>query len=580
LRSRARIDYDSSAVTAAEPNLESDAQMREELAALRAALAVAERERAKTAAQLVRVTAERDKLRRAYDLLAEQVQLLRRRIFQAKAERVDVAQLELEFHNKLEELRQLASKLEIEPPSEGADGPPSRARKPSGRRNLAEQDLPEERVEVLNPALEGVATRIGFEEHSHLGYRRGGPVRVVVARAKYKSETDGETTFVTADKPKELFRRGLLAPSLVAHILVAKYRFGLPFVRLSKMLASEGLVLDDGTMCRYAEDAGASVGAIVDAMAADARAHAFCLATDATGVAIRPAPLAAGQRQACDKGHFFVVLADRDHVFFEYKRRHTSDAVCEMFRGYGGYIVADAHCIYDALFRGDARVADNEKPPDEVACWSHARRRFWEAAVASKEVLAREALVRIRMMFELEAGWASLPPVERHRRRQTALRPLLDDFFTWAEPHYRQSAGTRGLLSSAFGYAFRQRDALRRFLDDGRLPMTNNASERALRGIAVGRKNWLFFGSDDHAQAAANLFSLMASCQLHGLDAEIYLAEIFRVLPYWPRDRYLELAPKSWAATRARLDERELALPISHITVPPLAAPEQQPAAG
>jgi transposase len=110
--------------------------------------------------------------------------------------------------------------------------------------------------------------------------------------------------------------------------------------------------------------------------------------------------------------------------------------------------------------------------------------------------------------------------------------------------------------------------------------MTNNASERALRGTAVGRKAWLFFGSDDHAQAAANLFSLIASCQLHRLDPESYLAEIFRVLPYWPRDRYLELAPKYWAATRARLVESELALPVGHITVPPSLTPEQKPAAG
>jgi hypothetical protein len=97
--------------------------------------------------------------------------------------------------------------------------------------------------------------------------------------------------------------------------------------------------------------------------------------------------------------------------------------------------------------------------------------------------------------------------------------------------------------------------------------------------LAVGRKAWLFFGSDDHAQAAANLFSLIASCILHGLDPEGYLADIFRVLPYWPRDRYLELAPKYWSATRARLFEAELALPLGHITVRPAPAPEQQASA-
>ena len=93
--------------------------------------------------------------------------------------------------------------------------------------------------------------------------------------------------------------------------------------------------------------------------------------------------------------------------------------------------------------------------------------------------------------------------------------------------------------------------------------------------LAVGRKAWLFFGSNDHAHAAANHFSLIASCKLHGLDAETYLAEIIRVVPYWPHDRYLELAPKYWTATRARLDAVELEREIGHVTVPPLAAKEQ-----
>lgn len=101
----------------------------------------------------------------------------------------------------------------------------------------------------------------------------------------------------------------------------------------------------------------------------------------------------------------------------------------------------------------------------------------------------------------------------------------------------------------------------------------NNGSERALRSVGVARKAWLFFGSDDHAGSAANLFSLMASCKLHGLDAELYLAEVIRVMPQWPRERYLELCPRDWLRTRARLDPKQLAKPLGPITVPP---PEEQ----
>ena len=108
--------------------------------------------------------------------------------------------------------------------------------------------------------------------------------------------------------------------------------------------------------------------------------------------------------------------------------------------------------------------------------------------------------------------------------------------------------------------------------------MTNNHSERALRGIASGRRVWLFFGSDDHASAAANLLSLIGSSELHRLDPETSIAEIIHVLPFWPRHRYLELSPKYWAATRARIPAAELAVEIGDITVPPpLPSPEKPP---
>jgi transposase len=442
--------------------------------------------------------------------------------------------------------------------------------------------MPEERVEILDPALEGIAERIDFEESCQLGYRRGGPVRIVIARAKYKIaiEAEGnEPTLVTSPKPRELYERGMLAPSFIAHILTKKYRFGMPFTRLAEELASEGIPLDDSTMCRYAEHIGASLGPIVDACAKEARETAFCLSTDATGVAIQPTRLNDGKRQACAKGHFFVVLADRDHVFFEYQAKHTSEAVCGMFKGFSGYIQADAHAVYDALFRGEARESDRDKPPDEVGCWSHSRRKFWEAAVSVKDEASRQALLRIRALFQLEAKWAGLAPKQRHAQRQRVSRVMVDEFFAWAAGVYEGVRAVRGPVASAFGYAIRQQDALRRFLDDGRLRLENNASERALRSIATGRKAWLFFGSGDHAQAAANIFSLIASSKLHGLDPELYLADVIRVMPFWPRDRYLELAPKYWLATRARLDASELEKPIGHVTVPAVTSAEQQSSA-
>jgi hypothetical protein len=181
-------------------------------------------------------------------------------------------------------------------------------------------------------------------------------------------------------------------------------------------------------------------------------------------------------------------------------------------------------------------------------------------------------------VFALERQWKRCSPTERQALRDRHARPHLNAFFEWAEVEHARVKHERGLLRSALGYCVRHKVALMRYLDDGRLEPTNNASERELRRIAVGRHAWLFVGSDDHAQAAGHLFSLVASARLHRLDPELYLRDLFRVLGHWPRERYLELAPKYWAATRAQLNPVDLAAELGPLIVPPplSATTEQQ----
>lgn len=563
----------------------------------RAELAVTAEKLAATTKQLEATRSERDRLRISYQRLFEQVELLRRRIYAAKAERVNPLQLELEFKEAKDKLDKMAAELgkldedgevqqsgantstsDAEVGNRPAGKPKTKARpKPAGRRNFDNANLPENRIEILDPVLEGRAIRIGWEESSQLGFQRPGPVRVVTARAKYKREaTESESVkLVTASLPKTLLSRCVVAPSLLAHIIVSKFRFGMPYFRQEQSLAADGIELARGTMARCVEDVGASLGAVVLASADDARRTAFCLSTDATGISIQPERLPDGSRQACRKGHFFVVLADKKHIFFEYQPKHTSAAVCDMFRGFSGCIQADAHAVYDALFRGEA-VDDPTNAPIEIGCWAHCRRRFWEAAVVGYPA-GREGLLRIRNLYELDQSWANMPPSSRHKKREVILKPLVDEFFEWARTEFDKVRDERGLVPTALGYAVRQEPALRNFLRDGRLRMDNNLSEGALKLVCTGRRAWLFFGSDDHAQAAANLFSLIASCQLHGIDAERYLVDLIHVMPYWPRDRYLELAPAYWNETRARLAPSELAKEIGPVTVPPrlTRTPEQ-----
>jgi hypothetical protein len=551
---------------------ESDAEL---IARLRSEIATLSASNSTLSAELVDARQSLARLRTAYNKALEELHLLKHRLFVAKAERRDTTQEQLAFDNIERTVKTLADQLQdaeddsTEEPAAAGDETRKR-RKSSARRSLSESDLPIKRVELRDEALEKNSEFIGFETTWKLGYERGGARRIQIDRAVYKTADAGPTaeepaTFATTEMPKEIVRRGILAPSMIAHLLVQKFMMGVPFYRQEQQFAQIGCPIDRGTMSRYAEEVGATLGSIVIAMSEDAKKTAFCLSTDATGVSIQLGPLQERERGPCRKGHFFIVLADREHVFFEYQAKHTSAAVCEMFRGYQGYLQADAHAIYDALFLGAA--SGDDPPPNEVGCWSHARRKFWEAAVC-KHALGVEGLRRIDALFAADRALADLAPARRKQRRDVLVRPLIDAFVQWCDEQLKV-ARERSRVTLALGYVLRHEKALRRFLDDGRLVMTNNAAERGLRSIAIGRKNWLFCGSDDHANATANLFSLVASCRLHGLDTELYLREVIHVLPQWPRDRVLELCPRDWARTRSCLVASELEREVGPITVPP-----------
>lgn len=181
-------------------------------------------------------------------------------------------------------------------------------------------------------------------------------------------------------------------------------------------------------------------------------------------------------------------------------------------------------------------------------------------------------MARIARIFALDRAWRGKPVDEIKALRELHLRAHTDAFFAWVDVEYERVRAQRGLLRTALGYAHRQRGPLTRFYDDGRLRLDNNASERELRRIAVGRKAWLFVGSDDHAHATGHLLTLIASARLHRLDPEAYLRDLFRVLPHWPRERFLELCPRDWSATRARLDTAELDRELGPLTIPPTSS--------
>lgn len=511
-------------------------------------------------------------------------ELLKRKLFGTKSERTNTTEVQLLLAGLFPEDAALRKQLEeaLAPGNSGAggDGDPAKAGSgdkekkpratPKGRRDLSASNLPKITCDIDDPDLAKQGRLIRHESTFELMRIRGG-LRVLEKRtAIYEIEVAGEKTVLGAQHPPRLFPRSLCHTSVYAWLAVEKFALGVPCYRLEQSLETEEESLDRGTMCRYLEELGATLGAtIVEAMFADARDNCHVLSTDATGAAIQPEPSADGRRQACKKGHFFTIVADCDHVLFHYTESHSSDAVKALFKGFSGHLQCDAAPVYDVLERGVPTLlpeSDDDARLSLVGCWAHCRRYFFEAAI-TKHRSALEGLKKIREMFRVDAQFAKLPPRERKRRRAIELAPLIDDFFSWVEQARRTETG-RTLATKALGYAHNQEHELRRVLEDGRLALDNTRSERALRRIVVGRKNWMFYGSDVHAESAAAIFSIVASCRLHRIDVYDYLCDVQRLLPFWPAERLIELAPKSWAATRARLDADELARPVGVITVP------------
>lgn len=523
---------------------------------------------------------------------ASEIELLKRRLFGPRSERTGTNELQLTLGDLLADEARLQKELDAltkseadeepaaAPPAsastDGASGPPESAppgslpngkAKPKGRRDLSASKLPKVVIEFTDPGLAKQGRLIGYEESRQL-MRVPGSFKVLVKRtAKYEvPAADGGKTVLGVEMPPTLFPRALLHTSVLAWLAVEKFSLGVPCYRLEQHLECEGERLDRGTMCRGMEELGNTLGAtVVHAMFEDARQNCGVLSTDATGGAIQPGSRDGGPKRPCKKGHFFTIVADTDHVLFEYAESHTSDVVAKLFKGFTGFLQSDASSVYDILERG---------PPDEngsaitlVGCWAHCRRYFFEAAVC-KYASGIDGLKRIREIYRADMALGKLPPIERKKRRLEVVAPLVDDFFEWVERMRRNTEG-RNLATKAFGYATNQEEELRRFLLDGRLPLDNTRSERSLRKIVVGRKAWLFYGSDIHAQAAAAIFSIIASCRLHRIEPWRYLDELLRLLPQWPSHRYIELAPKNWNATRARLDPSELDGPLGIFFVPP-----------
>jgi transposase len=490
-------------------------------------------------ARLPKLERERDEYRKLYLLAREEIEQLKRGLIGKKAERFsgNDAQLTLSM---LGLLLGESDGEEQKPPARETRVPEHLRRQPV-RKPLPEH-LPRVTVEVTPPEVEREGLDafevIGEERREVLERRPASVVVVEVVKKKFARRGEGPkgsagTEILVAATPELPIEKGVAGPGLLADTIVKRWQDHLPLHRQEKIFQREGIELPRSTLCGWHEKLAELVRPVVEAMRIDARGQPY-LCTDATGVMVM-AP------NKCSNGHFWVLVAPGKHVLFEFSRKHDGKAVDDILAGYQGYLVADAHAVYDHLYVSGAVV--------EVNCWAHARRYFFKAFPSDPQ-RAREALDKIQKLFHIERAIRGAPAIRRTEVRRAQSAPIVEKFFEWCESQ-RDLVLDGSPMADAIRYATNQKDGLQRFLEDERLPLDNNISERNLRRQAIGRRNWIFVGSADGARTNATFVTLLASCQMHDLEPWAYLRDLLCLAPGWPVHRALDLAPAYWRRTIA-----------------------------
>jgi transposase len=487
--------------------------------------------------ELQKAQRERDEYKKLYTHLREENERLKRGLLGKKAEKLpqNDAQLSLAILGLM-----LGGSEEPAPPpadEEQTHVIPEHTRKVPKRRGPRD-DWPRVYIELVPPEVEREGLDafdvIGQETRGVLERRPASCVFVEVVRKKFVRKADKgalEKSVFIADPLPLPITKGIAGPGLLAETIVKRWCDHQPLHRQESIFARDGLELARSTLSEWHMALALLAAPLIQAMKADAFKAPY-LCTDATGVLVQ-AP------ERCKNGHFWVLVAPDKHVLFEFSQTHDSDATAKLLDGYSGYLVADAHIVYDHLYR-DGQVV-------EVGCWAHGRRYFFKA-LASDPDRAKVALAYMSALFNIERTVANEPRKKKEATRDKKSRPIVRDFFNWCLAE-RDLVLDDSPMDAAIGYALNQQKALERFLDDGRLPMTNNISERNLRKEAVGRKNWIFVGSEDGAAANTTFVSLIASCELHGIEPWRYLRDLFYLLSDWPKSRVLELAPAYFEQT-------------------------------
>jgi transposase len=398
-------------------------------------------------------------------------------------------------------------------------------------------------IEYPVPAAEQVCTGcdaplvpLGIDVTEELDFVPASLQVIAHHRPKYACRHCGDHV-VQQPLPARLIERGRPGPGLLAHVVISKVGDHLPLHRQSGILARHGVAIARSTLADWMAAVAEAVRPLYAHLKAEVLASAI-IQTDDT-----PVPVLDRTRDRTKTGRLWPYCGDAAHpaIVFDYTPTRARDGPVAFLGDWAGYLQADAYPGYDVLFATGRMV--------EVGCWAHARRKIFEARTSDR-VHAHQGIAFIRRLYDVERATAAATPAERHAARQAQSVPILAEIRAWLDGA-QDRVLPRSPMGEALTYLHNQWTALTRYCDDGRLQIDNNRAERAVRPIAIGRKNWTFAGSDRGAEHLAILASLVATCRENAIEPFAYLRDVLAKLPTHPTTRLAELTPRGWQAALA-----------------------------
>jgi transposase len=530
--------------------LNDAATLPDDPAVLKAMIAALQAENAKISATL-----------RAHDQLVQALRLriakLQKQAFGANSEKIEreIEQLEL----ALEDLLVAVAESETAPIDE-ADAndvtAQAAANKPR-RRPRVSATTPRERRE-LDPGTAcpdcGGDLRVVGEDVSELLDMITAQLKVIeIARIKKSCRRCEKMVQVPA--PSRPIPGSMAGPGLLAYVLVSKFDDHLPLYRLNEIFARMGADIPDSTLVDWCGRAMQVLAPVTERIEAEIMASDLLHCDDTPIRVLDRSRRDKGLGKGVKQGRIWTYVRDQrpwggtappgSAYYFAPDRK--GEHVRHHLRNSSGILQADAYTGFNALYE---KGADGSSQFREAACWAHLRRDFHDVWASDKSEIAREALDRIGALYDIEREVAGQPAQARLRVRQTKSEPKVEALRQWAEAQLARIPG-KGDLAKAFRYGLSRWPSFCLFLKDGRVAIDNNAAERAMRPIGIGRKNWLFAGADTGAETLARAMTLIETAKLNGLDPQAYLADVLDRIHDHKINRIDELLPWNWAPTRA-----------------------------